>query len=102
MRKGDFVSWETELEQARQQSEFSVCKSAQKSLSEVTHVRNFDQSGLRVECEESEIRVHGIAQSMQVLGFALKSAEELQIRKNYGVHVDVRVTEPRDCHLRGA
>lgn len=65
MRKGDFVSCESEWEPAGQLSELSVCNSTRKSLSVVKHVRNFDHSGLRVERKEFEFRVHGLAQPMR-------------------------------------
>ena len=92
MRKGDFVNWRGEVESTERLSEFQVPVPAQVAPDAVTHVREFDHSGLRVECHDTVIRVHGIARSLQVLELALQTAEELQTRRQRLVHVDVRIS----------
>lgn len=98
MRKGDFVSWAAELESTEQSSEFSAGKPAQEPPAVVTHARPFDHSGLRVECDDREIRVHGLAPSLRVLEFALQEAEQLQTQRQLLVHVDVRISPSHDLH----
>ncbi len=98
MRKGDFGSWALNWNRMEQWSEFSVCQPAQELPAVVTHARHFDHSGLRVECDDCEIRVHGLAQSLHVLEFALQTAEQLQTQLQLLVHVDVRIRPSHDHH----
>ena len=102
MRKGDFVSWAAELESTEKRSEFSEIQPEQESPTVVAQARHFDHSGLRVECDDCEIRVHGLAQSLHVLEFALQTAEQLQTQRQLMVHVDVRISPSRDLHQLGA
>ncbi len=92
MRKGDFVNCRGEVESTERLSEFQVCEPAPVIPDAATHVREFDHSGLRVECDDTVIRVHGLAVSLQVLELALQTAEELQTRRQLLVHVDVRIS----------
>ena len=92
MRKGDFVNWRHEVESTERLLEFQVSVPAQAAPDVVTHVWEFDHSGLRVESDDEAIRVHGLAVSLQVLEFALQTAEELQMRRQRLVHVDVKIS----------
>ena len=96
MRRGDFVNWRDEVESSERLSEFLVRLPAKEIPEVVTHVRNFDHSGLRVECDDTEIRVHGLAGSFQILELALQAAERLQTSRQRLVHVDVRISQPHD------
>ena len=97
MRRCDFVNWRDEVESLEQQWEILVRGPAEEIPEVVTHVRNFDHSGLRVECDDPEIRVHGLAGSFRILELALQAAEGLQISRQRWVHVDVRISQPRDA-----
>lgn len=98
MRKGDFVNWRDEVESTERLSEFQLCEPAPVVPDVVTHVREFDHSGLRVESDDEAIRVHGLAVSLQVLELALQTAEELQTRRQRLVHVDVRISPLRNLN----
>ncbi|MCX7423949.1 MAG: hypothetical protein NT013_31080 [Planctomycetia bacterium] len=92
MRRGDFVNWQYGVESMENLSMFQVDVPAQVAPDVVTHVREFDHSGLRVECEDTVIRVHGLAVSLQALELALQTAEELQVMQKCSIHVDVRIS----------
>ena len=96
LRRGDFVNWRDEVESSDRLSEFLVRLPAKETPEVVTYVRNFDHSGLRVECDDTEIRVHGLAGSFRILELALQAAEGLQTPRQRLVHVDVRISRPRD------
>ncbi len=102
MRRGDFVNWQYGVESMEHLSMFQVDVPAQVAPDVVTHVREFDHSGLRVECEDTLIRVHGLAVSLQVLESALQTAEELQVKQKCLIHVDVRICPLQDLNRQGA
>lgn len=92
MRKGDFVNWRDEVESSERLSEFLVRLPAIEIPEVVTPIRNFDHSGLRVECDDTEIRVHGLAGSFRILELALQAAEGLKTPRQRLVHVEVRIS----------
>lgn len=102
MRRGDFVNWQYGVEPMENLSMLQVDVPAQVAPDAVTHVREFDHSGLRVECEDTVIRVHGLAVSLQVLELALQTAEELQVRQKCSIHVNVRISPLQNLNRLGA
>lgn len=55
MRKGDFGSWSGELQTTERLSEFEFRRPAREDEAQdvSTQARQFDHSGLRVECDET-------------------------------------------------